>query len=211
MASVTAPQPLNTVTATFHMPAISCKYKKTPSGWVAHWVGLDGAGNSTVEQAGVYERCINGEPDYRSVWEMYPAPPVLGFDINPGDRVTASVTTDGNGEFILEVDDSTSRDDLDVEESCASTCPGSTAEVITEGPKSTDPGSDSLGLAYFSKVYFTSISMGTSAGTVTDTSSCPANWHCIRDIQVNGQGDILDHPGEVNRYGYFSNFWTAAR
>ena len=43
------------VRATFFVPYVDCA--STPSSFSGHWVGLDGAGNATVEQDGILAAC----------------------------------------------------------------------------------------------------------------------------------------------------------
>jgi hypothetical protein len=63
----------------------------------AVWVGIDGYGNSTVEQVGTEQNYINGKPVYDAWWEMYstgdgqPAQVIHSMTIAPGDMISASV------------------------------------------------------------------------------------------------------------------------
>lgn len=62
------------VRAVFFVPYLDCA--STPSSFSGHWVGLDGAGNSTVEQDGILAACQGTTPQYSARYEMFPLPPV---------------------------------------------------------------------------------------------------------------------------------------
>ncbi len=73
-----------------------------PTEVVAIWVGLDGRGTSTLEQIGTLSGMLGGTQSYEVWYEVVPQPPVyVRLPIKPGDSVTASVTTSGNGAFTL--------------------------------------------------------------------------------------------------------------
>ena len=68
---------------------------KSPNGAVVgHWVGLDGWGNSTVEQVGIDTEVQNGVDSYYAWYEMFPAPTqVYALAASPGDNIQVSVYT----------------------------------------------------------------------------------------------------------------------
>jgi hypothetical protein len=53
------------VRAAFFVPYVDCA--STPSSFSGHWVGLDDAGNGTVEQDGILAACQGTTPVY-SAW-----------------------------------------------------------------------------------------------------------------------------------------------
>jgi hypothetical protein len=119
------------------------------------WVGLDGDGSNTVEQLGTQAENYYGSVSYQAWWEMYPADEVLipGMTITPGDTMTASVTTDGNGYFTLSMSDETTGDSYYSTQYSAD-AEDYSAEVIAEAP--TDAVTDTeYPLADFGTVYFT--------------------------------------------------------
>ena len=85
------------------------------------WVGIDGDGNSTVEQDGTSEDVINGQPVYYAWWEMYssgkgqPEQLITSMTVEPGDSITASVQyiTSGAhaGQFDLSIADTSRPND----------------------------------------------------------------------------------------------------
>ncbi|HEY0178301.1 MAG TPA: G1 family glutamic endopeptidase, partial [Dokdonella sp.] len=79
----------------------------------APWIGLNGFGNNTVQQAGVAISCATGVPTYQAWYEMFPALPVYistaAYPISAGDTIfiwvtsyrnlngTYTITIEGNG------------------------------------------------------------------------------------------------------------------
>lgn len=75
----------------------------------APWVGIDGDGDSTVEQTGVQTDCSSGAPVESAWYEMYPAAPVYFSNaISAGDSISATVSY-ANGEFTLKISDLTAK------------------------------------------------------------------------------------------------------
>jgi Peptidase A4 family len=91
------------VSASWTQPTANCTSATTYSSF---WVGLDGDGSNTVEQTGTDADCSGGVAKYYAWYEMYPKFPVnLSLAVRPGDSISASVTTDGNGHFTLTIRD----------------------------------------------------------------------------------------------------------
>src|SRR5690242_8195757 len=94
------------VSSTWTQPAVNCSI--TPTGWSSFWVGLDGDTSNTVEQTGTEADCSSGRAVYSGWYEMYPKyPKNYSNPISPGDHMSASVTTTGNGTFTLTLSDTT--------------------------------------------------------------------------------------------------------
>lgn len=125
------------VSATWVQPAVTCTERGAR---VAIWVGLDGDGTPTVEQAGTVAMCGSaGLPPiyYKAFWEMYAGPNSPGgqpFTVSPGDTISASVTYQDSGSYLLVVKDLTSGSELSVTKQCGTgeTCARGTAEWIVE-------------------------------------------------------------------------------
>jgi len=121
------------VSATWKQPAATCT---SATAYSSFWVGLDGDGTNTVEQIGTDADCSGGKPVYYAWYEMYPKFPVnLSLTINPGDTVSAKVTTDGNGTFTLSIKDTTTGGSFTTTQRLRRAKLGS-AEVIAEAPSS---------------------------------------------------------------------------
>ncbi len=121
------------VSATWKQPAATCT---SATAYSSFWVGLDGDGTNTVEQIGTDADCSGGKPVYYAWYEMYPKFPVnLSLTINPGDTVSAKVTTDRNGNFTLTIRDTTTGGSFTTTQKLRRAKLGS-AEVIAEAPSS---------------------------------------------------------------------------
>jgi hypothetical protein len=149
------------VSASWTQPAVSCSV--TPTGWSSFWVGLDGYNTSTVEQTGTEADCSSGSPVYSAWYEMYPKFPKTYSDaVSPGDHFTASVTTDGNGNFTLNISDTSKGWSHSTRAKLRSARLGS-AEVIAEAPSSSG---GVLPLTDFGTVNFSSATVdGQAIGT----------------------------------------------
>jgi len=121
------------VSASWKQPAVTCT---SATAYSSFWVGLDGDGTNTVEQIGTDADCSGGKAVYYAWYEMYPKFPVnLSLTINPGDTVSAKVTTDGNGTFTLSIRDTTTGGSFTTTQKLKHAKLGS-AEVIAEAPSS---------------------------------------------------------------------------
>jgi hypothetical protein len=138
-----------TVSATWTQPAVNCSV--TPTGWSSFWIGLDGDTTNTVEQTGTEADCSSGRAVYSSWYEMYPKYPVnYSNTVKANDKFSATVSTDGRGNFTLTLTDSTQGWTRTAKAKLRSAKLGS-AEVIAEAPSSS---SGVLPLADFGTVYF---------------------------------------------------------
>lgn len=151
------------VSASWVQPAVNCSI--TPTGWSSFWVGLDGDTTNTVEQTGTEADCSSGTAVYSSWYEMYPKFPKNYSDtVRPGDTFTASVTTDGMGNFTLTLRNTTRGWSHTTTARLKSAKLGS-AEVIAEAPSSSggvlplaDFGTASFSAAKANGTYFGSLS-----------------------------------------------------
>lgn len=183
------------------VPEVTC----TPEDRIdANWVGIDGANDETVEQTGTLSWCYEGSAHYYSWYEMYPAGSVtVGTTVNPGDKITASVTRK-NTKYTLKLTDATTAGNNVTETaSCALTaCLDESAEWITERP------AFSIGitpLAQFSSVKFTSAS-ATGGGTTASITGFATAWDMT---MVDGTDTYpLDSTSKLNAKGNaFTNAW----
>ena len=93
------------VTASWVQPSVTC----TTRGVIAFWVGLDGWGSDSVEQAGTGVDCSGGSPQQFAWWETYPANSIQRFadTISAGDHVTSTVTSEAGSVYDLVLTDAT--------------------------------------------------------------------------------------------------------
>jgi Peptidase A4 family len=123
------------ISATWTEAKVTCASKK--EAWAGFWVGLDGWWNDSVEQGGTEAICVNGSPQYSVWWEMFPFNDIqIGFAVNPGDTIHASVTyKPGSKKFDIVVKDLTSGKTLTKNIACQAGqdgCQRSSADVISE-------------------------------------------------------------------------------
>jgi hypothetical protein len=126
------------IAATWNVPEIP--NSACPSGnygyrLAAVWVGLDGSGDSTVEQTGTLSQCHNGTLSYNIWYEMYPKAPVTIESVSPGDQISAYVDYTGKY-WLLSIVDNTKGNGFSTLQSCpsGSTCHNWSAEAIAEAP-----------------------------------------------------------------------------
>jgi hypothetical protein len=153
-----------TVSASWTQPAVNCSV--TPTAYSSFWVGLDGDTTNTVEQTGSEADCSSGRAVYSSWYEMYPKyPKNYSNPVSAGDHFTATVTTDGSGNFTLYLAD-TSRNWSHTTSARLRGAKLGSAEAIAEAPSSSG---GVLPLADFGTVGFS----GMSVNGATVTSSTP--------------------------------------
>ena len=192
------------VRATFFVPFVDCA--STPSSFSGHWVGLDGAGNATVEQDGILAACEGATPTYSAWYEMFPLPPVYStMTVRPGNSIVASSYYDsGTGKFTLSLTDTTNGEHFTHTLSCpsGSRCQRLSAEVISEAPSS---GTSILPLTNFRAESFSDI-------VVTDSHGQRAGlrapwWGTFAVATENSGGTVLDQPTQVFRGKDFDCYW----
>jgi hypothetical protein len=155
------------VSASWTQPTASCA---GGSQYAAFWVGLDGYTSETVEQIGTEADCTGAgpqTPQYYAWYEVFPGAAVnFTNPVSPGDRFTGTVTSQGNDEFRLVLEDITQgwTQTINATQTGADL---SSAEVIAEAPSNTSGGSSVLPLTDFGSVNFTGVTVnGTSLDTL---------------------------------------------
>jgi hypothetical protein len=162
------------------------------------WVGLDGYSSSTVEQTGTSVDCSGGSPQYYAWFEMYPKfPKTLPLTIKPGDHISASVTTDGAGNFTLSLSDTTTGKHFSTTK-VLTTAKLKSAEVIAEAPSSGSTG-QVLPLTNFGKVNFT-------AAKFNGANMGASNPDSITMVQSNGNPKAT--PSALSGGTAFSVTWN---
>ena len=151
------------VSASWIVPAV--KGGTQPTEVAALWVGIDGRGTRNLEQIGTLSGELGGSPAYEVWYEVVPHPPVyVRMALKPGDSVTASVTTNGDGNFTLFIRNNTTHTAY----STLQPSPGAelvTAEVVAEAPATI---SGPAPLPDFGRVTFTNArANGRPIGTFT--------------------------------------------
>jgi hypothetical protein len=173
----------------------------------AIWVGIDGANSSSnsVEQLGTEQNTSrSGAATYDAWWEMFPNPSVRisSLTISPGDKMSASVTTDGLGTFTLQMTDNTTGQSFSTTQSSTS-AQRSSAEWIVEAPSSFF---GILPLANFGTVNFSS-AQATINGTPGAIDN--ANWQNTSIDMVNRSGTTIAHTSGLTDTNSTSSFSVA--
>ena len=180
-----------TVSASWTQPKATC----SGTAYSSFWVGLDGDTSGTVEQTGTDADCSGSTPQYYAWYEMYPKFPVnLSGKVAPGDKLSASVTTNGSGSFTLTITDST-QGWSNTKTARLKSARLASAEVIAEAPSSSG---GVLPLANFGTVSFT----GAKANGSMLTSSTPG----IDAITMQSGSTVKAQPGSISN-GSFSVAW----
>ncbi|HEY2741149.1 MAG TPA: G1 family glutamic endopeptidase [Gaiellaceae bacterium] len=179
------------VSSSWTEPTATC----SGTAYSSFWVGLDGDTSGTVEQTGTDADCSGSTPQYYAWYEMYPKFPVnLKGTVRPGDHLSASVTTNGSGQFTLTITDST-QGWSNTTNARLKSAKLASAEVIAEAPSSSG---GVLPLANFGTVSFT----GASANGALLTNSTPH----IDPITMQSGSTVKAQPGSISN-GAFSVAW----
>ena len=179
------------VSAAWTEPKATC----SGTAYSSFWVGLDGDTSNTVEQTGIDADCSGSTPQYYAWYEMYPKFPVnLGGKVAPGDKLSASVTTNGSGSFTLTITDST-QGWTNTKTARLKSAKLASAEVIAEAPSSSG---GVLPLANFGTVSFTGATVNGNVLT-SGTSGLDA-------ITMQSGSTVKAQPGTISN-GSFSVTW----
>jgi hypothetical protein len=179
------------VSSSWTQPTATC----STTAYSSFWVGLDGDTSNTVEQTGTDADCSGRTPQYYAWYEMYPKFPVnFSNPVKPGDQMSASVTTNGSGQFTLTISDGTQHWTKTVTARLKSAKLAS-AEVIAEAPSSSG---GVLPLANFGTVGFS----GAKANGALLTSSTPH----IDPITMQSGSTVKARPSSISN-GAFSVAW----
>jgi hypothetical protein len=157
------------VSGSWVVPAVTC----TPEDRIMSvWVGIDGAGSSTVEQDGVAAQCFRNTAHYYTWYEMFPAASVtVGTTVRPGDHIAAAVSRSGTAYTLKLTDATTVGNSFTRSGSCAATtCKDQSVEWIAERPAFRTTGI--VPFAQFTKVTISAAtaSAGATSGNITTFS-----------------------------------------
>jgi hypothetical protein len=179
------------VSAAWTEPTATC----SGTAYSSFWVGLDGDTSNTVEQTGTDADCSGSTPQYFAWYEMYPKFPVnLRGTVRPGDKMTASVTTNGSGSFTLTISDTT-QGWTNITNARLKSAKLASAEVIAEAPSSSG---GVLPLANFGTVSFSNA----KANGALLTSSTPN----IDPITMQSGTTVKAQPSNISS-GSFTVTW----
>ena len=199
---------VTSVTGTWTVPTVTATSGNTDS---FAWVGIDGYGNGTVEQAGTAQGTHNGVPYYYAWWEMWssinhqPEQTISTMTVSPGDSITASVTyqTSGTyaGDYLLSINDTSHSNDsfstyANPQQYQDPLPDHSTAEWIMETPSS---GGTYATLPEFSPVTFTNC-----YATISGASAQ------VQALNMNRNGVTLDTTSALTSGTSFSVLYDSS-
>jgi uncharacterized repeat protein (TIGR02543 family) len=199
------------VSGNWVVPAVTC----TETAYSSEWVGIDGSGDSTVEQDGTSADCDGTTPAYDAWYEMFGDPSVnsgyevelspTSYPVAPGNVMTGSVSY-ASGIWTLAIADATAGWSYSIPIATPSPPPSqSSAEWIMETPGICSTTCTLEPLSDFGSTTFSNASV-TSNGTVGTIS---ANSFSA-SATVNGS-DLLMIPGQLNDNGTsFVITWDAS-
>jgi hypothetical protein len=193
------PATYNEVEASWVQPKADCS---KGDGKAVFWIGLDGWWDSTVEQTGSEAVCAGGTPTYSAWWEIYPNNEITSYadPVNAGDHFFARVTSVGNNQYELLLEDTTKHwsEDKDVAGPSGGTANNS-AEIIVETP-TLDDGSYA-NLPDFGSVTFTGVKVDSEPiGSFAENGA-------INMVRKNG--DVLDTTSALSNENAFTTIWKA--
>jgi len=159
-----------TATADWTIATVTCNSK---ADLYAPWVGIDGAGDSTVEQTGVQTSCRSGSPVESAWYEMFPKPPVyFANPVSAGDVIVASVTY-ANGKYTLKISDKTQGWKHTVHKTLASDRLSAEAVIEAPGGGGTYPGITSVN---FTDVNFNGQTLASFNPVASDTGTASVEY-----------------------------------
>lgn len=199
-------QPFRYIQATFFVPYVNCA--TTPDSFSAHWAGLDGFDNGTVEQTGVEADCQGGKASYAAWWEMFPNFAIFpNIVVHPGDSIVASVFYRRSTRmFELSLTDTSDGQRFTRVSPCppGSVCQRSSAEAISEPPA--NGAGTILPLSDFSAESFSGVRVTDQAGNRGTLRS--SRWSTLRIVTKSAaDGAILDQPTQLFQGMTFANYW----
>jgi transcription elongation GreA/GreB family factor len=190
---------------TFTVPAsIACTSADTASSF---WAGLDGNGDSTVEQDGVEADCAGGSPAFYAWVETYPAPEEELFTnagtpapVDPGDVFVSTVTEVNSSNYSVTMDDETQGWSFTAELQMPTGYSGEglTSEVITEAPTECDSSGTDCSVMPLTNFGAVTYSSATYNGDVDYTSSNTT------PIELYASGVEADGVGALGTGGAFT-------
>jgi Peptidase A4 family len=125
--------PFTYITGTFNVPNLAVSGTLTDT---SEWVGIDGAGNQSLIQAGVNEAYdpTSNRVYVNAWWEILPAPstPIFSLVVTPGDMVTVTISELSAGLWSITVTDDTTGQTFTT--NLPYSGPAQSAEWIVEAP-----------------------------------------------------------------------------
>jgi hypothetical protein len=136
------------VSATWTVPSVVAS---TSGEATSTWIGIDGADNNDLIQAGTTEQVVGGSATYFAWYEILPAVSVPVGTVDPGDQMSVQIEEVAPGTWRIDITDATL--DQSASGDVAYSGPGDSVEWIQEDP-AIDTQGDLAPLADFGSVSF---------------------------------------------------------
>jgi hypothetical protein len=158
--------PFTSVSGTFNVPDLS----PNQGGDTAEWVGVDGAANEDLIQAGVAEGVnVFGQAYHYTWWEILPAvETITPLSVASGDQVTVTITQISPGQWTIVIHDDTSGGNFSINE--AYTGPMTSAEWIVEAPTDSRSGKVLTLGPFTPNVTFTNLQVSGAETSIDDVT-----------------------------------------
>jgi Peptidase A4 family len=201
------------VSANFTVPGVNCNLSTdgtSGASSMSNWVGLDGFGDTTVEQTGEFAVCQGTtlfDGGYLVFWENFPNPATFACCAQAGDAIHVSATFNSHTHlYHLFLDDYTQTATLNVNVACASgaVCKNASAEVIGEDLDGGPPGTN---LAYFGQTSFVNASVTSSNGKSGSLNS--SKYWSSTEIILKDGSSLMARPGALEGGRAFLDTWFA--
>lgn len=194
------------VSGSWTVPQVTCSQAATDS---AQWVGIDGAGSSTVEQTGTEANCSGGKASFDAWYEMYGDSSVnRGYEVElddpvtkaplpvePGDVMTASVSVAGST-WTIAIGDATEHWTAVPTVIGFAGAAQTSAEWVVERPDVCgSSGCRTATLTAFVSVPFT------GASAVANGQGGPIDATDTDEIQMVDSGAVIADPGPLTAAG----------
>jgi hypothetical protein len=169
-ASTTPAGTFTAVSGSWTAPSVTC----SPEDQITvDWVGLDGMFSGAPEQLGTMAWCYEGSPFYFTWWEMPGgALTEVGKTLQPGDKISASVTRSGTKYTLALTDATNTANSFTIKRTCAATtCQDESAEWIAERPVFNGVGVPPLAHYNAFKITKGAQTSGGKAGTIGSFST----------------------------------------
>jgi hypothetical protein len=202
------------VSAQWIVPTVTCNSSASTD--AVQWIGIDGYGNSTVEQDGTATGCAGFTPTYNAWYEMYGDASVNNgymvalstttYPVAPGNVIDGSVSF-ASGVWTLRVVNASAGWTFSIPITSPSPPAGqSSAEWIAEDPEVCSGSCSNASLSDFGSVTFTNASV-TNNGTTGSITSLSDSAIEITDTSNN----VMASPGVLNGAGTsFTVTWKSS-
>jgi hypothetical protein len=186
-ASTTAAGTFTKVSGSWTAPSVTCGAEDQIE---VEWVGLDGLFANSPEQLGTLAWCYKGAPIYATWWQMPNSKKGIvevGTTLQPGDKISASVTRSGTAYTLQLTDATTKANSFTEHKTCATTttaCPASSAEWVAERP--------AFGIGIPPLAHYNAFKITNAAETASGKAGTIGSYSTVNSITMVDATDAYD-------------------